>query len=260
MAVPPLLVERDGAVAVVTLNRPEVLNALDARMLAELARAVEAYAGDEGVRAIVITGAGDRAFAAGADIRELAASSGAEARGLALSGQRVFDRIEKLGKPVIAAVNGVALGGGCELAMACTLRLAADTATLGQPEVHLGLTPGYGGTQRLARLIGKGRAMEMLLTGAPLGAAEAERIGLVNRVVPAAGLLGEARALAARLAGAAPVAVRYILSAVNEGLEMPLAEACAFEASLFGLAASTEDMREGTAAFLEKRRPVFKGR
>ena len=177
----------------------------------------------------------------------------------ALTGQHVFDLIENMGKPVIAAINGFALGGGCELAMACTLRLAADTARLGQPEISLGLIPGYAGTQRLPRLVGKGRAMEMILTGAPISADEAYRIGLVNRVVPAADLLTEAKKLAAQLASSAPIALRYIINAINKGVEMGFAEACQYEATLFGLVASTDDMREGTKAFLEKRKPTFSG-
>ena len=172
----------------------------------------------------------------------------------------MFDVIENMGKPVIAAINGYALGGGCELAMACTLRLAADTAKLGQPEIGLGLIPGYAGTQRLPRLVGKGRAMEMILTGAPIAADEAQRIGLVNRVVPAADLMTEARKLAAQLAKSAPIAMRYIINAVNKGMEIPFAEACQYEATLFGLVASTDDMKEGTTAFLEKRKPEFRGR
>jgi enoyl-CoA hydratase len=172
----------------------------------------------------------------------------------------VFDLIENLGKPVIAAINGFALGGGCELAMACTLRLAADTAKLGQPEINLGILPGYAGTQRLPRLVGKGRALEIMLTGAPISAAQAERIGLVNRVVPAVELIAEARKLATALAAQAPIAMRYIIDAVNQGLEMPFAEACVHEATLFGLVAATDDMREGTRAFLEKRKPAFSGK
>ena len=178
----------------------------------------------------------------------------------ALTGQHVFDLIENMGKPVIAAINGYALGGGCELAMACTLRIAADTAKIGQPEIALGLIPGYAGTQRLPRLVGKGRAMEMILTGTPIGADEAQRIGLVNRVVPAAQLMDEAKKLAAQLAASAPIAMRYIVNAITKGVEMSFAEACQYEAALFGLVASTEDMREGTAAFLEKRKAAFKGR
>ena len=177
-----------------------------------------------------------------------------------MTGQHVFDLIENMGKPVIAAVNGYALGGGCELAMACTLRLAADTAKLGQPEIQLGLLPGYAGTQRLARLVGKGKAMEMILTGAPISATEAREIGLVNRVVPAAELLPEARKLARVLAAQAPIAMRYALTALNHGLEMPFAQGCLYEATLFGLVMATDDMREGTRAFLEKRKPVFQGK
>jgi enoyl-CoA hydratase len=208
----------------------------------------------------VITGAGEKAFVAGADINELAVMTPDGGRDHARRGQRVFDLIEQMGKPVIAAINGFALGGGCELAMACTLRIAAATAKLGQPEVNLGLIPGYAGTQRLARLVGTGRALELLLSGDPITADEAYRIGLVNRVVPAAELMAEARRAAAALAGKAPIAVRYILDAVRTGAAMPLGEAQAFEATLFGLAASSEDMREGTRAFLEKRAPAFRGR
>jgi enoyl-CoA hydratase len=209
---------------------------------------------------VILTGAGEKAFVAGADINELAVQTPTAGREHALAGQHVFDLIENMGKPVIAAINGYALGGGCELAMACTLRLAADTARLGQPEIALGLIPGYAGTQRLPRLVGKGRAMEMILTGTPMAAAEAQRIGLVNRVVPAADLMAEARTLAAQLAKSAPVAMRYIINAVNKGVEIPFAEACQYEATLFGLVASTDDMKEGTTAFLEKRTAAFKGR
>jgi enoyl-CoA hydratase len=254
-----LLVERDGAVAILTINRPTVLNALNTQTVDELRRAMLELKADATARAIIVTGAGPNSFVAGADINELAVLSPTAGREHALAGQHVFDVIENLGKPVIAAINGFALGGGCELAMACTLRIAADTARLGQPEIALGLIPGYAGTQRLPRLVGKGRAMEMLLTGAPIGADEAQRIGLVHRVVPAADLMTEARTLAAQLAANAPVAMRYIMNAVNKGLEMPFAEACQYEATLFGLVASTDDMREGTAAFLEKRKPAFKG-
>jgi enoyl-CoA hydratase len=261
-----LLVERTsaagraGAVAVVTVNRPAVRNALNAETLDELCRVMLELRDDESVRAVILTGAGDKAFVAGADIRELAGQTATGARVFALAGQHVFDVVENLGKPVIAAINGYALGGGCELAMACTIRLAADTAKLGQPEINLGLIPGYAGSQRMARLVAKGKAMELLLTGAPISAAEAERIGLVNRVIAASELMNEARTLAERLAGNAPMAMRYILDAVNRGLEMPFAEAAAYEATLFGLVAATDDMREGTRAFLEKRKPDFKGR
>jgi enoyl-CoA hydratase len=255
-----LLVDKSGAVAVVTVNRPKVLNALNAPTLDELRRVVLELQRDDSVRVLVLTGAGEKAFIAGADINELAVQTPISGREHALKGQHVFDLIENLGKPVIAAINGYALGGGCEVAMACTLRIAADTAKIGQPEINLGIIPGYAGTQRLARLVGKGKAMELVLTGMQITAAEAERIGLVNRVVPAASLMSEVRSFAASLANNAPIAMRYIMSAINKGLEMPFAEACVFEATLFGLVASTEDMREGTRAFLEKRKAEFKGK
>ena len=255
-----LLIERDGASAVVTINRPKVLNALDSQTLDELRRSMLELKRDDTVRTIVVTGAGEKSFVAGADIKELAVMTPTGGREHAIRGQHVFDLVEQMGKPVIAAINGFALGGGCELAMACSIRLAADTARLGQPEINLGLIPGYAGTQRLARIVGKGRALELLLSGDQITAAEALRIGLVNRVVPAAELMAEARRLAATLAAKAPVAVHYILEAVNKGLEMPFAQAQIFEATLFGLVSSTDDMREGTAAFLEKRKAGFKGR
>ncbi|HZT77027.1 MAG TPA: enoyl-CoA hydratase-related protein [Vicinamibacterales bacterium] len=260
MADPNLIVERDAGVALVTINRPKVLNALNSDTIDELRRTLLDLQRDEAVRALVLTGAGEKAFVAGADINELAVQTPTGGREHALKGQHVFDLVENLGKPVIAAINGFALGGGCELAMACTLRIAADTARLGQPEINLGLMPGYAGTQRLSRLVGRGRAMELILTGAPIAADEALRIGLVNRVVPAAELMTSARALAAQLAKSAPIAMRYIITAVNRGAEMPFADACQYEATLFGLVASTDDMREGTRAFLEKRKPEFKGR
>jgi enoyl-CoA hydratase len=260
MSFDTLLVERDGAVALVTINRPKVLNALNTRTLDELRRAMLDLTHDEAVRAVVLTGAGEKSFVAGADINELAVMTPAGGREHAIRGQHVFDLVEQMGKPVIAAINGFALGGGCELAMACTIRLAADTAKLGQPEINLGLIPGYAGTQRLARLVGKGRALELLLSGDQISAQEAHRIGLVNRVVPAAELLAEARTLAAALAAKAPVAIQYILDAVHKGLEMPFAQAQNLEATLFGLVSSTDDMREGTKAFLEKRKAAFTGR
>jgi enoyl-CoA hydratase len=260
MAFENVLVEQDGAVLVVTINRPKVLNALDARTLAELDAVFSDAAGRDDVRVVLLTGAGEKSFVAGADINELSVQTAVGGREHARRGQALFNRIERLGKPVIAAVNGFALGGGCELAMACTLRLAADSARFGQPEINLGLLPGYGGSQRLPRLVGRGRALELLLTGRQIPADEAFRIGLVNRVVPAAELATEARTLAQAIAAKAPVAVRYILEAVAGGLEMSLADAQDYEATLFGLVSTTEDMREGTKAFLEKRKPEFKGR
>jgi len=255
-----LLLERDDAVALVTINRPQVLNALNLATLDELRRVILDLKRDDSVRAVILTGSGEKAFVAGADVNELAVQTPIAGREHALSGQHVLDLIENMGKPVIAAINGYALGGGCELALACTLRIAADTARLGQPEVNLGIIPGYAGTQRLPRLVGKARAMELILTGAQITASEAERIGLVNRVVPAASLLSEAKKLAGQLAKQAPIAVRYIIDAINHGLEMPFLEGCRFEATLFGLVAGSEDMREGTRSFLEKRKPEFTGR
>src|SRR5687767_11010538 len=255
-----LLIERDGAVAIVSLNRPKVLNALNSQTLTELASAMAAFKADAGVRAIVLTGSGEKAFVAGADINELAVLSPVAGKEHARHGQQIFDSIEQLGKPVIAAINGFALGGGCELAMACTLRVAADTARLGQPEINLGLIPGYAGSQRLPRLVGKGLAFEILLSGEMVSAARAYEIGLVNRVVPAAELLSQAKQLAATLATKAPLAARLIIEAVNHGCEMSQEDAQFLEASLFGLVASSEDMKEGTRAFLEKRAASWQGR
>lgn len=255
-----LLLDRDTPVAIVSLNRPKALNALNRRLLEELDEVIASVGADASIRAVVVTGAGDRAFAAGADITELAALGPDAARAFATAGQSVFERLETLGKPTIAAVNGFALGGGCELAMACTLRVAADSAQFGQPEIDLGLLPGFGGTQRLTRLVGRGRALDLLLRGHRIGAVEAERIGLVNLVVPGASLLERARQIAGELAAKAPVALRYILAAVHEGADLPLDAANRIEAAYFGLAAATEDMREGTRAFLEKRKPAFGGR
>ena len=251
--------EQTGAVATVTVSRPAVLNALNAATIQELDDCLLSLRDDASVRAIVLTGEGERAFIAGADITELSQLTPTAARDVARRGQALCDRLERAPKPVIAAVNGFALGGGLELAMACTLRVAAETAKLGQPEVNLGLLPGYGGTQRLPRLVGPGRALEMLLTGEPVDASEAWRLGLVNRVVPAGRVRAEARELAGLLASKPPLATRYILDAVRSGMQMSLQDGCELEATLFGLVAATEDMREGTGAFLEKRRARFTG-
>jgi enoyl-CoA hydratase len=255
-----LLVERDGSVVVLTLNRPAVRNAIDKALLRRLGEVVVELEHDDEARAVVITGAGDRAFAAGADIRELSVLSGDEGRQHAALGQQVFTSIEQLDKPVIAAINGFALGGGCELAMACTLRVAGDGAVLGLPEVSLGLTPGFGATQRLPHLVGFSRARDLLLTGRTVPAAEALAIGLVDRVVPASDLLATSLALARELAEKAPLAVRAVLQAVRAAATMPVEQGQQLEAALFGLLAASEDAREGTSAFLEKRRARFQGR
>ncbi len=255
-----LLVDRDGAVATITINRPKVLNALNTQTLDELRRAILDLAHDASIRVVILTGSGEKSFVAGADINEIALQTPISGRAHAMTGQHVFDLIETMGKPVIAAINGYALGGGCELAMACTIRIAVDSAKLGQPEINLGIIPGYAGTQRLARLVGRGAALEMLLTGDQISAADAYRLGLVNRVVTGANLMGEARKIAQTLAAKAPIAMRLIIDAVNNGLQMSFREAENHEAALFGLVSTTEDMREGTRAFLEKRKPEFKGK
>jgi enoyl-CoA hydratase/carnithine racemase len=260
MSYETLTLARDGAVATITVNRPAVMNALNRQTVDDLRRAVLEVRRDEAVRVLVITGAGEKAFVAGADIKELAEGVPLEARELAARGQHVFDLIEQLGKPSIAAINGFALGGGCELALSCTFRVAADTARMGLPETNLGIIPGYGGTQRLPRLVGRDKALDLILTGRMASADEALKIGLVTRVVPAAALADEVRAFAQVLAARAPVAVRLALDAVNRGLDMSFADACALEAALFGLVATTEDMKEGTRAFVEKRKAEFKGR
>ena len=260
MAFENLTLERDAAVAVLTINRPQVLNALNTPTMDELRRAVLEVKRDAALRVLIVTGAGEKSFVAGADINELAVQTPTEGKEHALRGQHVFDLIENLGKPVIAAINGFALGGGCELALACTLRIAAETARLGQPEINLGIIPGYAGSQRLPRLVGKGVALDLLLTGRQVKADEALQIGLVNRVVPANELMNEARKLAAELAAKAPIASKYIIEAVNRGMEISFDKGAFLEATLFGLVASTDDMHEGTKAFLEKRKPVFKGK
>jgi enoyl-CoA hydratase len=252
-----LLIDREDRIAILTVHRPQRRNALDARTLGELREAFLSLQRDDQVRCVILTGDGDKAFVAGADINELAQDTPESARRRALDGQAVFDLIEGLGKPVIAAVNGVALGGGCELAMACTMRVAADSARFGQPEINLGTIPGFAGTQRLARLVGRTKAMELILTGNAITAQEALAAGLINRVVPASALMRETRALAADLAAKPAIALRYAMDAINRGADMPFADACRLEAALFGMATTTADMREGTAAFLEKRKPRF---
>ena len=248
----------DG-VARVTVNRPDKLNALNAIVIAELGDAVTRIETDSAIRGVIVTGAGTKAFVAGADIGELTEQGVTGGRTRALIGQQVFRRLERCGKPVIAAVNGFALGGGCELAMACHLRVASENAKFGQPEVKLGIAPGYGGTVRLPRLVGKARALELLLTGDMIDAEEARRIGLVNRVVPADRLLGESEGMLRAILANGPLAVRACLEAVDAGSDMTIDQALLLEASYFGLLSATEDMREGTKAFTEKRKPAFKG-
>ena len=254
-----VLYEKKGPVAYVTINRPKVLNALNAKTISELRSAFQDARDDSEVRGVIFTGAGDKAFAAGADISEMANDTPLTAEQKTRSGQGLTDVIENLGKPVIAAVNGFALGGGCELSMASTIRIAAETAKFGQPEVKIGIMPGYGGTQRLPRLVGKGRALQLILSGEIIDAQEAYRIGLVNEVVPAASLLARAEAILNKFMSNAPVGVKYSLEAVNKGLETSLAEGLLLEASLFAICAGTEDKKEGTSAFLAKRAPKFQG-
>ena len=255
-----LLCEIKGPIATVTLNRPKVLNALNAAMFAELRACFTALAADESVRVVLLTGAGDKAFAAGADIAELRAVDAAGGNALSLRGQEIFSLIENCGKPVIACVNGFALGGGCELAMACTFRIASENAKLGQPEAKLGLLPGYGASQRLPRLVGMGRAMQLLLTGEIITAQEALRIGLVNEVLPTVKLMARGLELAQTIAEMAPLALKHTLEAVLRGAEMPLEAGLRLEAEHFGQLCGSEDKAEGTAAFLEKRKPVWKKR
>lgn len=253
-----LLVEDKGNVRVITLHRPQELNSLNSELLSELDSAVAAAAGDRQVKVIIITGAG-KAFAAGADISQMATMNAVEGKSFAVFGSAVFRRIETLGKPVIAAVNGYALGGGCELAMACDIRIGSSKAKVGQPETNLGITPGFSGTQRLARIVGMGRAKEMIFTGEPVDAMEAWRTGLFNKVVEPEELMDTAMAMAEKIAGKAPLAVTYAKEAVNQGYEADLDTGIALEANLFGLCFSTRDQKEGMRAFLERRAPEFKG-
>jgi enoyl-CoA hydratase len=252
--------EKKGAIAYVTVNRPKVLNALNTPTWKDLRTAFEDARDDTAIRGVILTGAGNKAFIAGADISELAHVAAFEAEQSSRFGQEVLDLIENLGKPVIAAVNGFALGGGCETAMACTIRIAVENAKFGQPEVKLGLVPGGGGTQRLPRLVGKGRALHLILSGEMISAQEAYRIGLVNEIVPAAELITRAEAILKQIAANAPIAVKFALEAANKGMETSQSAGFLLEASYFGLCAATEDKKEGTSAFLEKRAPQFHGR
>ena len=255
-----ILLEKKNAIAYVTVNRPKVLNALNMATMEELRAAFHDIKNDVAIRVALLTGAGEKAFIAGADINELARHDAVSAKEYTHRGQSVLNLIENLGKPVICCINGFALGGGCEIALACTMRLASENAKIGQPEVKLGIIPGYGGSQRLPRLVGKGLAMQHVLTGEPISAQEAYRIGLVNEVVAAAELMPRAEAIAHKIIANAPLAVQYAMEAVNKGLDMTLAEGLYLEAVLFAVSCSTEDKKEGTTAFLEKRPAQFKGK
>ncbi|PZV34932.1 enoyl-CoA hydratase-related protein [Mesorhizobium kowhaii] len=260
LALANVLYAKKGNIAYVTVNRPKVLNALNTPTWSDLRKAFEDARDDAAIRGVILTGAGDKAFVAGADISELARVSAFEAEQSSRFGQGVLDLVENLGKPVVAAVNGFALGGGCETAMACTIRIAVEAARFGQPEVTLGLVPGGGGTQRLPRLVGKGRALQFILSGEMITAQEAYRIGLVNEIVPAPELITRAEAILQKIAANAPIAIRFALEAANKGMETSQGEGLLLEASYFGLCAATEDKKEGTTAFLEKRAPQFRGR
>jgi enoyl-CoA hydratase len=255
-----ILLEKKNSIAYVTVNRPKVLNALNMATMEELRAAFHDIKNDASIRVVIMTGAGEKAFIAGADIGELSKHDPVSAKAYTHRGQSVLNLIENLGKPVIACINGFALGGGCEIAMACTMRLASENAKLGQPEVKLGIIPGYGGTQRLPRLVGKGIAMQLVLSGEMISAQEAHRIGLVNEVVAAAELIPRAEAIAQKIIANAPLAVQYAMEAINKGIEMTLAEGLFLEATLFGVSCATEDKTEGTTAFLEKRQAQFKGK
>ena len=256
----PLSIATEAGIRTITVNRPDKLNALNSATLDALHAAFDDAANDAAVRVVVLTGAGEKAFVAGADISEMNGLTPVEGRDFSLRGQRMMRRVEKMPKPVIAAINGFALGGGLELAMCCHLRIAADSAKLGQPEINLGLIPGFGGSQRLLRLAGRAATLELCLGGAPINAERARELGIVNRVVPAAELMAETMKLATQLAHAAPLALRAMLDCVNIGGECGIEEGLEYESAQFGLVFSTDDMREGTSAFLEKRKPEFKGR
>lgn len=255
-----LLFEKKDGIAFITFNRPKVLNALNRKTIEELREALVDARDDSAVRVLILTGAGEKSFVAGADIGELSVQTPVNGKEFSLFGQSVIHLLETMGKPSICAVNGFALGGGCEVALACTIRIASKTARLGQPEVKLGILPGYGGTQRLARLCGKGVAQELCLTGEMISAEEAQRIGLVNHIYEPAELLPAAESMAKKIIANAPVAVKYAMEAIERGVEMPQEEGLFLEATLFGLACATEDMREGTKAFLDKRPAKFSGR
>jgi enoyl-CoA hydratase len=255
-----ILYDKKEGIATITFNRPKVLNALNRKTVEELHSALIDARDDAGVRVLILTGAGDKAFVAGADIGELAQQTPVGGKDFSLFGQSVFHLLETIGKPSICAINGFALGGGCELALSCSLRIASKTARLGQPEVKLGILPGYGGSQRLTRLCGKGMSHELCLTGEMIGADEALRIGLVNHIYEPAELLPAAEAMAKKIIANAPLAVKFTMEAIERGVEMPLEEGLFLEATLFGVACATEDMREGTKAFLEKRPAAFKGK
>ena len=260
MAYENLLYEKKDSIAYITFNRPKVLNALNRKTVEELRDALLDARDDNAVRVLILTGAGEKSFVAGADIGELAQRTAVDGKEFSLFGQSVFHLLETLGKPSICAINGFALGGGCEMALACTMRLASENAKLGQPEVKLGIIPGYGGTQRLPRLVGKGIAMQLLLTGEMITAQEAHRIGLVNEVVPAGQLIARAETIAQAIIKNAPLAIQYCLEAVNHGMEMTLAEGLYLEANLFAVSCATDDKKEGTSAFLEKRTANFAGK
>jgi enoyl-CoA hydratase len=255
-----LKLEKKNHIAYVTIDRPKVLNALNMATMEELREVFTELRDDKDVRVVILTGGGEKAFVAGADINELAKNDAVQAKAYTHRGQSTLDLIENLGKPVIACINGFALGGGCEIAMACTMRLASENAKLGQPEVKLGIIPGYGGTQRLPRLVGTGLAMQLVLTGEMISAQEAYRIGLVNEVVPAAQLMARAEEIAGKIIGMAPLAIQYCMEAVNQGMNMTLQEGLFLEATLFGVCCATQDKKEGTTAFLEKRPANFQGK
>ena len=255
-----ILYEKKGPIAYATLNRPKVLNALNQAVFAELRATFEDVRDDSNMRGVILTGSGEKAFAAGADIAEMSSYTASQAEEATRRAQSVTELIENMGKPVIAAVNGFALGGGCELAMACTIRIAAESAKFGQPEVKLGIMPGAGGTQRLPRLVGKGRALQLILSGEVISAQEAYRIGLVNEVVPLSDLMSRSEAILNQILANAPLGVKFSIDAVNKGLDGSVSEGLLIEASLFGICAGSDDKKEGTSAFLAKRAPQFQGR